>query len=362
MHPVYVFRAGFDADEDDLLALAAPPLRVVGVEHHLAGRRPWRGGQPPGNHLPVGLRVERRVQQLVQRRRIDPHHRGLLVDQPFADHVDSDLQCRSRGPLAAARLQHIELALLDRELDVLHVAVMRLQASAHVGELAEDLGHDLFHGRQGRSVGFLAGNGQMLRRPDACDHVLALRVDQIFTVELVFAGRGITGERHAGRAVLAHVAEHHGLHVHRGAPVLGNVVQPAIGDRARDHPALEHGADRTPELLVRILWKRRPELVLHARLVGLDQRLQIVRSKMRVERDAAVLLVELEDLLEIVVLHAKHDVTVHLDEAAIAVIGEARVAAARRKPQDGFVVETQVQHGIHHAGHRHAGAGPYGDE
>ena len=49
------------------------------------------------------------------------------VDQPFGDEVDGDLESRLRGALAGSRLQHPELAFLDGELDVLHVAVVLLE-------------------------------------------------------------------------------------------------------------------------------------------------------------------------------------------------------------------------------------------
>ena len=96
----------------------------------------------------------------------------------------------------------------------------------------------------------------VLRRADAGDHVLALRIDQELAVERLLAGRRVAGEGDAGRRGLAHVAEHHGLHVDGGAPALGNVVQAAIGDGARVHPAREHRADRAPELLLRVLRER----------------------------------------------------------------------------------------------------------
>ena len=53
--------------------------------------------------------------------------------------------CEERA-LARARLKHPQLVLLDREFDVLHVAVVGLQTMKHVGKLLEDHGHGLFHG------------------------------------------------------------------------------------------------------------------------------------------------------------------------------------------------------------------------
>ena len=118
-------------------------------------------------------------------------------------------------------------------------------------------------------AGLLArGLGDLLRRADAGDHVLALRVDEEFAVELLLAGRGIAREGDAGRRGLAHIAEHHGLHVDRGAPAFRNVVQAAIGDGALVHPRAEHGADRAPQLRVRVLRERLAALLLDALLVA----------------------------------------------------------------------------------------------
>ena len=61
-------------------------------------------------------------------------------------------------------------------------------------------------------------------------------------------------------------------------------------------------------------------------------------------------------------LHAQHDVAVHLDEAAVAVPREARVAGLLRQRLDGLIVEPEVEDGVHHAGHRVAGAGADGHE
>ena len=93
------------------------------------------------------------------------------------------------------------------------------------------------------------GLGDLLRRADAGHHILALRIDQEFAIERLLAGRRIAGEGDAGRGIVAHIAEHHGLHVDRRAPAFRDVVQAAIGLGARIHPRAEHRADRAPELL-----------------------------------------------------------------------------------------------------------------
>ena len=58
------------------------------------------------------------------------------------------------------------------ELHVLHVFVVLLELLGDAVELVVDLGHIALH------------LGDRLRRADAGDHVLALRVDQVLAVEL----------------------------------------------------------------------------------------------------------------------------------------------------------------------------------
>ena len=49
------------------------------------------------------------------------------VIELLVDHVDGDPQCGGGGPLGAAGLEHVELAALDGELEVLDVAVVLLE-------------------------------------------------------------------------------------------------------------------------------------------------------------------------------------------------------------------------------------------
>ena len=253
MHAVDILGAGLGADQDHLLALGGAVLGLIGAEDGAAGRRPWRGRQAAGDDLARGLGIEGRMQELVEGGGLDARDGLALVDQPLVHHIDGDLERRLGRALAGAGLQHIELAALHRELDVLHVAVMGLELAAHLLELGEERGHRLFHGRQLGAVGLLAGQGQGLRRADAGDHILALGVDQELAVELVAAGGGIAGEGDARGAIVAHIAEDHGLDIDRRAPFLGDGVELAIGDGARRAPAAEDSADGAPELLQGIL-------------------------------------------------------------------------------------------------------------
>ena len=359
VHAVNVFRRGFDAHQNDLMAVGLQPGGFLRREHDLARGGTRRRRQAGGDDIARRGGIDGRVQQLVERGGIDARHRVVLRDHALIGELDRDADRGLGGALAVAGLQHPEPALLDRELHVLHVAVVLLELRIDPRQLLEGFRHRGFH-RRLVGAGFDARSfGDVLRGADAGDDVLALRVDQEFAVQPALAGRGIAREGDAGGRGVAHIAEHHGLHRHRGAPGFRNVVQAAIGDRARVHPGGEHRADGAPQLLMRILREFLSGFVRNGRLVLADQRHPVVTIEIGVERVALAVLVGVEDVLEMMVLEAHHDVGIHRDEAAIAVIGEALVAGQFGQSFHGYVVEAEVEDGIHHARHRGAGAGAH---
>ncbi len=96
--------------------------------------------------------------------------------RPFFDHLDGDANRGASGALAVARLQHVQAAVLDGELEVLHVAVVLFQPRGDFAQLVVDLGLDLLQ------------FGDVYRGADAGDDVFALRVHQELAVELLHAG------------------------------------------------------------------------------------------------------------------------------------------------------------------------------
>ena len=79
------------------------------------------------------------MEQLLQLDRLHAHQRGAPVDQTLVGHIDRDAHRGLGGALAGAGLQHEQAAALDRELHVLHVGEMLLQALRGLEQLAEDL-------------------------------------------------------------------------------------------------------------------------------------------------------------------------------------------------------------------------------
>jgi hypothetical protein len=223
------------------------------------------------------------------------------------------------------------------------------------GEFAVHLRHRFFH-RRGPGAGALAGGeGEILGGADAGDNVLALGVDEIFAVIGPLAGGGVAGEGDAGGGGFAHIAEHHRLDVDGGAPVARDVVEAAIDLGAIRLPGAEHGADRAPELFLDVLREGPTEFLFGELLEAFDQALEIGGVEIGVEVDALVLLGDLQRVFEQAVIKAEDDVGIHLDEAAIAVPGEAGVAAHCGEALDRAVVEAEVEDGVHHAGHGDAG-------
>jgi hypothetical protein len=320
-----------------------------------------------------GLGIERRMEELIERAGVDAEDRLLLRDAPVLHHLDGDAHRCPAGALPGAALEHVELAGLDGELQILHVAEVRLEPGADPGQLLERVRHL----RLERVVG-AADHPRFLHdrhgRADAGDDVLALRVGEPLAVEALLAGRRIAREGDAGGAGVAQVAEHHRLHVARGAPAVGDVVHAAVHVGAVVVPGGEDRLDRAPQLLPGVARKVLPRLLLHDRLerrhqlpkltlgeVGVgDLALQLLAVHARrvdAERLGHAEARLVERVLEVRLLHAERDVRVHRHEAPVRVVGEARVLRLLGQPLRGRVVQAQVEDGVHHPRHRRARAG-----
>ncbi len=369
LHAAQVLGAGFAAHQDHpavraTLVAVVEVLRILGEELDTATGCAGTGVNALCEQLALGDRlalrvgIEKRLQQLVQVIRRDTVDRDgfLPVDQLLLDHIHREADGGEAGTLAVAGLEHPQLAALDGEFDVLHIAVVLLQLEAHLVELLVDRGH-----LGGEFLDLLGG-------ADAGHHILALGVGEVLAVENVFAGGGVAGEGDAGAAVVTHVAEHHRADVGGCAPLVGDVVLAAVNDRAVVHPGAEHRADGAVHLLARVFGEIVPSAGLHCFLEAVNQHLQVGDGQLVVEGHAALVLEVVHDLLEgilfllVLGLQAQHHIPVHLDETAVGVPGEALVAGLLDQAGEGFLVEADVQHGIHHAGHGVSGAGTAGNQ
>ena len=99
------------------------------------------------------------------------------------------------------------------------------------------------------------------------------------------------------------------------------------------------------------------KLLANDGLVLRDQRLPVFAFHLGIVVEALVFLGDFQGFLEQAMIEAEDDVGIHLDEPAIAVPGEARIARGGGKPFHRFVVQAQVEDGVHHPRHGNARAG-----
>ncbi len=109
---------------------AAIDHSIVRAERHATngGARARRNTRRDLSQLLERRAVEHRVQQLIELRRSNAENGFALVDELLGYQINSDANCRGTGAFTIASLEHVERALLDGELEVLHIAVILLQA------------------------------------------------------------------------------------------------------------------------------------------------------------------------------------------------------------------------------------------
>ena len=355
-HPMHVVGVRFRPHQDDRFTSAAQFGGAVSVEDGLAGGRARRGiqagGEPAagGRSLGLGVSIEVWEEELVDLVRLDPLDRFLLADESFLGHVYGDLHGGGGGPLGGAGLEHVQRSALDGELQVLRIAIVLLQTVGNGLELPVHRGHIAGQLRDG------------LRGTNAGDDILALRVRQELAEEPLLPGRRVAGEGHPRPRILAHVAEHHRHDVDGRAQIVGYLVEITVGIGPRIVPGGEYRFYRLPQLLIRIVRELLPRLLAHKRLEALDHVYQLVGREVGILCRAHLLLDLIEQLLKVLAGHAGHDLAEHLDKPAVGVVGKALVARQLRQALERLGVQAEVEHRIHHAGHRELGPGTYRDE
>ena len=196
------------------------------------------------------------------------------------------------------------------------------------------------------------------------DDVLALRVGKELAVERLLAGRRVARERDAGRRGLAPVAEDHRLDVDGGAPVVGDVVEPAVGLRALVVPGPEDRADRAPELLARVVRESRAPVCCRtiSSYRAHDLSADPPPSAPRPTPTPSLLAPRVRTSSNSCRGTSQDDVAVHLEEPAAAVEREALARQRRRGPATVARRQAEVQDRVHHSGHRGARARAHRDE
>ena len=334
---------GLLADQDQLLTRLAARFRGVGVEDDLARSRAGRGGKPLGQRRDLAVGDQGRDHQLFEQRRVYAQQRLFSRDQTFLLHLDRGDDHRPRVHLAVARLQRVEAAAFDRELEVLDFVVVGFELVAQLDQLPVQLRHLFGHPRD------------RLRCADAGHDVFALGVDEVFAEGHVLAGRRVAGEADPGRRVIAHVAEHHRADIDRGAVghVLRDLELAAVINRPLAHPGAEDRRDRVFELGVGFERELLAGLLLDDLQIVIGERFQVIGGEIDVLFGSDALLDRVHRLIETFIGNAHGDLAEQLDEATPGIVTEARVVGARDQALQRFGVQAEVQDRVHHARHRH---------
>ena len=104
-----------------------------------------------------------------------------------------------------------------------------------------------------RQVFFQSGNG--LRCTDSCNNVLTLCVDQIFAINTLCSGGGISRKGNACTGGIAHISEYHRLYIDCSSPVPRNVIHSSVYDSSFIIPRTEYRLYRFHQLNPRLLRK-----------------------------------------------------------------------------------------------------------
>ena len=355
LHTGDILRRGLQTNQNDLFALCVPSLGIVSGKYNLAACSAGRCAQTLADRRSSlqCLCVELGVQQGVQISRVDHQNSLLLVDHALVNQVASDLQCSLCGSLTVTALEHVQLLVLNGELHILHITVVILQSLTNLDEFSISLRELLLHLCDGH------------RCTNTCNHVLALCVDEELAHELLLAGCGITGKCNAGTGLVVQVAEYHGHYVNGSTPGVGNVVVTTVNVCSGVVPGTEYSLDSQLQLLNRVRGEVLAQLVLVLSLELLSQGLQILCGQVNVELNALFFLHLVDELLKVLLADFHNHVGEHLDETSVGVIYKAlecRIRVALDHSLNHFIVQAQVQDGVHHTGHGSTGTGTNGNQ
>ena len=75
------------------------------------------------------------MQELIQVSSRHSGECGVFVNQAFLNHFHGDTDSGLPSPFPIPRLEHEELSILNRELNILHIAVVLLKPLADVHQL-----------------------------------------------------------------------------------------------------------------------------------------------------------------------------------------------------------------------------------
>ena len=150
---------------------------------------------------------------------------------------------------------------------------------------------------------------------------------------------------------MPHVAEDHGLDDDCGANTVRDVIQPPVGLGTGVVPGGEDGTNRVFKLGP---WIVRRQMDLFEKS---DDFFEFPDIQIGMLFKPMLLTIVFEDLRVGMYPFAADYGPIQLQEAAVGVIGKSWVGGQLRQSFDDFIVDAEVEQGIHHPGHGNRSSG-----
>ena len=242
------------------------------------------------------------------------HGNGFFFgNHTLVDKVAGNFKRGVSGTLSVTGLEHKELAVLNGELHILHIAIVVFKNTAYIFELLKSFREFFCHLADGH------------RSTNAGNNVFALCVGKEFAHKVFFTGGGVTGKGNAGSAVIAHIAEYHGLYVNGGTPGIRNIIVAAIYVGSGVIPASEYCFDGADKLFFGVGGEINADFVFIFSLELLRKLFKVVGGQLNVKLDVAFGFHFVNKLFEIFFTDLHNNIGIHLDETAVAVPGPTGV-------------------------------------
>ena len=236
-HSRQVVGVGLGPHQHDRFAFGGPASGRRRIENCLANCCSGAGAHASDERSSGRRLVETREHELGQAGAANASQCLVHRDDRLVYELGGDPEGSGGRTLADASLQHPQLAVLNRELDIAQVAVVVLEGRHYLEQLLVD-------GRV-QVLQFLERHGVA----DPGDDVFTLGILEVVTINAAVARGRVAGKRHPGTGAQVEVAEDHRNHRYRGAQVIGYPLLPAVNAGALAVPGPEDGRDGEIELL-----------------------------------------------------------------------------------------------------------------
>ena len=336
-----IFRFGLLPNEDHPFALPSYPLGLIGIKDRLSGGCPWRGWKACGHGFALKIGVEPPMEELFEFLGLQPRNGFFFGDQFLLDHLHRGADDGMGIHLSIPGLEDIEFSSFRGEFKILDLMEVPLQGLSDLFQLPVDLRHLLLHLLD------------RLRGSDPGHNILALGIDQIFSIENIFAGSRVSRERDTGHRIGSHVSEDHGADIDccSVGHLRGDFELPAVVDSPLSHPGLENGFNGQLQLNHWILRERSIGYLFHEIKVLLADILECLHVEVRIINRSCLLFDPVQNLIKALFVDSQGDLSKKLDEPAVGIIGKPGISCIPNESLEGRVIQTQVEDRVHHSGH-----------